>query len=347
MPTPQFTSNELQTAIFNISNLLSAGLLAADVFKEMQQLQNKHADYWKTASKQASNGQTLSTILRPILDDASHAAIHAAEYSGTLSEVLNALDLAMEEKKDIRKTLQTMFYPFGMLVTALGVFTLYLAFVVPSISKAAPNHGEEKSTLNIVADGLHNFLMNYSLHLLVGIIAFVFIIIYWLRDPDNRNTIFGTLDNTPVLGPATRDLFYGEWATHMAINTRAGVSILDSIHLTLKMLPAYYQPEIQDIANNVTRLGLATAANPNPKINAPRNKVPTLIVNAFRIADKTGEADVYFKKTGAALLTQGKKRIQSFVKILTPIIIIISAMLGAGSILPYFVQISDAFLRLN
>lgn len=347
MPTIELSADDLQNAIFNIANLLGAGLLAADVFKEMRQLQPKHADFWKDAAKQASDGQSLSVILRPILDDASHAAIHASENSGTLPEVFAALDLAMEEKREIRKILKSMFYPFGMLIAAIGVFVMYLAFVVPSISQLMPNPGGKKSTLNTIADNLHNFLVTYDIHLGLGAVISIALMIYWLRDPDNRSAIVATIDSIPVLGPAARDLYYGEWANHMAINTHAGVTILDSLYLTLKMMPLHYQPEIRAIANDSIRLGWAQAAAPKQEVNDPRNRVPFLLVNAFRLADKTGNTDIYFQKAGVALVTQGKKRVQNFVKTATFIIIPLSAMLGAGAILPYFMQIGETFSKLH
>lgn len=347
MSTLKLPADALQNAIFNIANLLGAGLLAADVFKEMQQLQPKYADFWKDAARQASDGQSLSVILRPILDDASHAAIHASENSGTLSEVFAALDLAMEEKREIRKTLQSMFYPFGMLVAAIGVFVMYLAFVVPSLSQLVPNSGANKSTLNTIADGLHEFLVTYDMHLGIGITAIIIFTIYWLRDPSNRNAIVATIDSLPLLGPAARDLYYGEWANHMAINTHAGVTIFDSLHLTLKMLPVHYQSEIRAIANDAVRLGWAQAAIPQQNVNDPRNRVPFLLVNAFRLADKTGNTDIYFQKAGGALITQGKKRVRNFVKTATFIITPLAAMLGAGAILPYFMQIGDTFSKLH
>lgn len=346
MPSP-FAPAALQNAIFNIANLLGAGLMAADVFKEMQQLQPKHADFWKSAAKQAANGQSLSITLRPILDDASYAAIHAAENSGTLPEVFTALEHAMEEKRLIRKTLFSMFYPFSMLIAAAGVFTMFLGFVIPALSNSLPNQGNQKSALNVIADSLHEFLLTYNMQIGISILASIAFIIYWLRNPDNRNTIIAMIDQIPVLGTAARDLYYGEWSNHMAINTRAGITILDAMRLTINMMPTHYHPEILAVANDATRVGLAQAASPKPNINDPRNRIPFLLVNAFRLADKTGTTDIYFKKAGIALITQGKKRVSNFVSTATFIIIPLSAILGAGAILPYFMQISDSFSKLH
>jgi type II secretory pathway component PulF len=341
----QFPINDLQYAISSLSNLISAGVMTADACREMQSLQPKHADYWKSAAKQSANGQALSETLRPILDAATYSAINAAENSGTLPEVFTALEKAMEENREIRKTLLSIIYPFAMLIAALCIFTMFLAFVVPSLASSMPSYGE-KSTLNTIADALHAFLVAYNWHIAVVIGSLIFVTVYWVKNPENRNTIVAMLDQVPLLGPATRDLYYGEWATHMAINTHAGITVLDAIKLTHKMMPAYYHPELLAIANDATRLGLATAATPKETLD-PRNRIPFLIANAFRFAERTGAADVHFQRAALALITQGKKRINIFVTTATNTIIPITAILGAGSILPYFMQIGESFSRLH
>ncbi|MEM8519086.1 type II secretion system F family protein [Janthinobacterium sp. CAN_S7] len=341
-----FTSSQLQYAISALSNLLGAGTTAADAMREMGQLQPKQAQFWQEAAKKSANGQSLSETLHPILDLATFSAINAAENSGTLPEVFAALEKAMEEKAVIRKTMRTIIYPFAMLIGAIGVFTMFLGFVVPNISRSMPSSNAEKSKLNVIADILHEFLVTYDIHLVIGITTTVICIIFWLRNPANRNRIVATLDNVPLLGSASRDLFYGEWAMHMAINTNAGITVLDAIHLTHKMLPTYYHPELLAVANDITRIGSAAAASKKSTTD-PRNKMPFLIVNAFRFAESTGIADKHFNRAANALIIQGKKRVEIFVAIATHVIIPVAASLAGGAMLPYFLQIGDSFSKIQ
>lgn len=342
----KFPANDLQYAISSLSNLLSVGIPSADAFREMQFLQPKQAEFWKQSSKLSANGQSLAETLKPILDTSTYAAIHAAENSGTLTEVFAALEKAMEEKRAIRKTMLSIVYPFGMLIAAIGVFLLFLAFVVPALSKSIPNGGE-KSSLNVIAESLHDFLVTYDMHIGIGVAIAVALLVHWLRNPDNRNTIVSMIDQIPLLGVATRDLYYGEWATHMAINTHAGITVIDAIKLTYKMMPAYYHPEVLAVARDATRIGLAAASSPTHGANDPRSKIPFLVANAFRFADRTGSTDIHFQRAGNALIVQGKKRIDLFVSVATSIIIPFAAIINAGAILPYFMQISDSISKLH
>lgn len=342
----KFSTHDLEYAIASLSNLIGAGVMTVDALREMQEIQPKYAVFWKTASKLAENGESLSESLRPILDVPTYSAITAAENSGTLTEVFSELVIAMQEKRAIRKTLLTMVYPFAMFIAAASVFTMFLGFVTPTLAKSMPYNDGQKSMLNTVADALHEFLVTYNWHLAIGITAAVAFFIYWLRDPNNRNTIVSILDKTPLIGAAIRDLIYGEWANHMSINTHAGITVLDAIQLTYKMMPAYYHPELLAVANDITRIGLA-AASSKKQNNDPRNRIPFLIVNAFRFSEKTGVSDTHFKNAATALITQGKQRVNVFVSMATNIIIPITAILGASAILPYFMQIGDSFAKMQ
>lgn len=341
-----FTLDQLQYAISSLANLLRAGVVTSEAFRELQYLQPKHAEFWRNAAQQSAKGNSLSNTLRPVIDNAMYAALNAAEFSGTLAVVLARLENAMEEQRAIRKTLRTMYYPFSMLFGAIGVFMLYLAFVVPSLANAMPSRRTTQSPLNIVANTLHDFLVTYAIHLGVITVAVIAFIVIWLRNPANRTTVVAFLDRLPVLGPATRDLYYGEWATHMAINTHAGITVLDAIQLTYVMLPTYYHPEILAVSKDITRVGQANAAAPRPG-NDVRNNLPFLVVNAFRFSEKTGIADVNFQSAANALIAQGKKRIERFVMTATNILTPVTAILGASAILPYFMQIASSFSNMH
>lgn len=345
-PMTRFTLDQLQYAISSLANLLRAGVITSEALRELQQLQPRHADFWGKAAEKAAKGDSLSSTMRPILDDAMYAAINAAELSGTLSVVFARLEKAMDEQRDIRRTLRTMYYPFAMLFGAVAVFTLYLAFVVPSLASAMPSKSKSPSTLNIVANALHDFLMAYYIHLGVATVAAVVFTVMWLRNPENRTTLISVFDRFPMLGSATRDLYYGEWATHMSINTHAGITVIDAIKLTYVMLPAFYHPEILAVSKDITRVGQANAAAARGT-NDPRNNLPFLIVNAFRFSEKTGVADVNFQFAADALITQGKKRIELFVKTATNILTPVTAILGASAILPYFMQVGSSFSNMH
>lgn len=339
--------DQLQYAIAALSNLLTSGISPADALREMQHLQPGYKAYWLNASQQAAHGTSLATILRPHLDEAMFAALQAAELSGSVTTVLSRLEKAMEDKKLVRKTIKSMGYPFAMLAGAIGVMMLYLAFVVPAFSRSMPARpGRPPSTLQVVGETLNRVLHNYWIHMAVAAAIAIVGAVVWLRDPANRNSLIAFFDRIPLLGPAARDLFYGEWATHMAINTHAGITVLEAIRLTDKILPGYYRVEVRAIAKDITRLGQADAAHPHGP-DDPRQKIPFAIINAFRLGERTGVTDMNFENAAKTLIAQGQLRINYFVNTANNIATPLAAMLGAGAMLPYFYQLIDSLSNVR
>lgn len=340
-------TDHLQYAITALSNLLKSGISPDEALREMQFLQPRHKDFWKQAAYQAERGTGMAAILRPLLDDAMYSAVHAAELSGTVITVLSRLEQAMEEKKEVRKTLRSMAYPFAMLLGACGVVLLYLAFVVPAFSRSvAPTSSSSPSTLQVVGGALHGILSNYWMHIMVGIVVMIGASLIWLRDPANRNSVLAIFDRVPLLGPAARDLFYGEWATHMAINTHAGITVLDAIRLTNNILPDYYRQEILAVAKDITRLGQAEATTPRSDSDI-RKRIPFMIVNAFRLSERTGVTDSNFETSARVLIAQGQLRIKLFVSTANNIATPAAALLGAGAMFPYFIQLTDTISQIR
>lgn len=341
------THEQIQYAIGSLRNLLNAGVVHSEALREMQYLQPRFAEFWADCSHHASRGRALSETLRPILDEATYGAIAAAEHTGTLEAVFSRLYDAMEERRQIRKLLRKMYYPLIALVGAVGVFILYVAFVVPTLSRSMARPGQkDTTTLTTITSTANEFFVAYWPHLTVFAVALIATAVLWLRDRENRNTILSILDRIPVLGPASRDLYYGEWATHMAINTHAGITVPDALTLTRSLLPAFYQPEILAVAKDITRIGQAAAAAPKEG-DDPRNRLPFLIVNAFRFADRTGIADTNFQAAAKALIEQGKLRIEQFVSTVENILVPLTAILGASAIIPYFMQMGNAFSHIR
>ncbi|OJW52266.1 MAG: hypothetical protein BGO63_15265 [Candidatus Accumulibacter sp. 66-26] len=337
----------LQYAITALSNLLRSGISPDEALREMQFLQPRYKDFWRHAAYQAARGTGMATILRPLLDEAMYSAVNAAELSGTVITVLARLEQAMEEKKEMRKTLKSMGYPFAMLFGACGVMLLYLAFVVPAFSRSvAPNSGNTPSTLQIVGSTLNSVISTYWVHILVGVVAMVGAGLLWLRDPANRNSILALFDRVPLLGAAARDLFYGEWATHMAINTHAGITVLEAIRLTSNILPDYYRQEVLAVAKDITRLGQAEATTPRSDADI-RKRIPFMIANAFRLSERTGVTDSNFETAARVLIAQGQMRIKLFVSTANNIATPAAALLGAGAMFPYFIQLTDTISQIR
>lgn len=342
-----FTPDQLQYAIGALRNLLQAGVMPSEALREMQHLQPRFAEFWADCSHHAARGRSLSAALRPVLDEATYSAIAAAEHTGTVEVVFSRLYDAMEERRQIRKLLRKMYYPIIAMLGAFGVLILYVAFVVPSLAQSMARPGQQQtSTLSKVTTAANEFFVGYWPHLSVIAVVSIAFAVLWLRDPENRNAILAILDRIPVLGPASRDLYYGEWATHMAINTHAGITVSDALALTRSLLPGYYQPEVLAVAKDITRLGQAAAASPKEG-DDPRNRLPFLVVNAFRFADRTGVADTNFQAAAKALIEQGKLRIELFVGTVENILVPLTAILGASAIVPYFMQMGSAFSHIR
>jgi type II secretory pathway component PulF len=338
---------ERQQIIQFLYNFQRAGIMIPDALREMQHLQPKFEDFWKAGAHEAANGHPLSKILTPLFDKATLTAIIAAETAGTLTEVLQDIGTNYEIETVIRNTFKKLLYPIAVVMVTLGVFLFFMIIVIPTLSRSLPGK-TEKNLIFQFSDYANSIYLQYGNQIGIGVLVIIAGFVIWLRDPDNRQTVIATLDRVPHVGEAMRDIFHGLWAKHVASSTRAGLTLLDTLRITCEILPRSYQPAIQAIARDATQRGFAVAADPKMQhAGDDRCRLPFFIVNAFRMAEKTGDSEQQFRNAAQALVEQGTCRVNNFVVAANNILMPAGAVLNVMAIMPYFLQIGTSMSSLH
>jgi type II secretory pathway component PulF len=338
---------DVRHALFFLGNLLHSGSIpAAEALAEMAKIQPKHTAFWEQATACAQQGFPLSHCLEPILPPSILSAFRAAETSGSINEVLALVEQSYITQETVMGALKSLIKPAAMILVGLGTFLFFSVIVVPSLTKTLPSTGHDP--LVQFTTLLNGLFVRYGD--LAGIALMIAVVgaTLWLRDPLNRQTIIGTAGSIPMLGPALTNLHFGLWAYHMAISTKAGLVVTDALRLSKTILPLYLQPAVQAIADDAVQYGLIGASDPTqrPATDA-RHKLPTFVLTAFRLSERTGETDKAFLSAGDSLVKQSVRQVLMFSKTASNIILPIAGLLIGSSILPYFTQLGSAMDHLH
>lgn len=337
---------EVRNALFFIGNFLQSGISIADALAEMAQIQPKHAEFWNAATRSAQNGFPLSHCLQEILSPATLSAFTAAEISGSLDSVLALIEQTYLTQEIVTKALKTLIKPSVMAVVGVAMFIFFSVVVIPPLTKTLPTVGHDP--LMQFTSMLNDLYVRYGDILGIGLVVTVIGIIIWFRIPENQQTAIGIVGSAPFIGPALTSLHFGLWAYHMATSAKAGIVVTDALRLTYRILPRYLQPTILKIADDTVQHGLIGASDPSKRsADDPRQLLPRFIITAFRMAERTGDADRAFLSAGNGLVKQSVRQILIFSEAANNIILPIAAALIGSSILPYFTQIGNALDNLH
>ena len=115
------------------------------------------------------------------------AMVRAGEHAGFLGPVLQQLaDYTEQRQYTNQKLSNAMIYPIILTAVAVGVVGLLMAFVVPKLVGIFAHSQRELPLLTRGLIGVSEFIQNYGVWVVVGLIVAVILFRRWLRDPRRR-----------------------------------------------------------------------------------------------------------------------------------------------------------------
>lgn len=319
---------ELKHALLFLRSLFMTGLSPAEALDEIAVLQPKRADFWRNAANHCRGGKPLHEYLRTRWPANLVSPIQIAETSGRLDDVLAGMEKTLQQQIDTRKLLKKMILPIAIAAGGIGAAIFFISYVIPMmVGKIRFNREPAivsfaKAAQIMVSD--YGYLALGSLIAVIGLTLFK-----WREDEEFRATLLAHLNNIPVIGWATRWLWFSVWANYAAIMMRADIAITDPMfRTTLGTLPPHLRPSIQAVIAQIDRgQSLSNAVTPGKLVDDPRHQLPIHIRNAFRMTDRSGQGGKQFQLASQTLFEPGSEVLSVAIVTINQAMMMLSAML--------------------
>jgi general secretion pathway protein F len=181
-------------------------------------------------------GHTLADGLSDfpaVFPELYRATVAAGEQSGHLDTVLERLADYTESREQLRsRTINAMLYPVLLFVVCVAIVAMLLTFVVPKIVKQFES---SKAELPILTKGLiaiSDFLRDWGLLLLGGIIVAIVLFVRWLRDAGARRRFHAFLLRVPLFGKVVRGSNTARFARTFSTLTSSAVPVLEALRIS-------------------------------------------------------------------------------------------------------------------
>lgn len=331
---------ELKLGIMFLRSLYATGLSPTEALDELSRLQPHHADFWRGAARHTKTGKPLHTYLENRWPESLVSPIRIAEISGRLQEVFQGMEHALQQQIESQKLTTKIYYPIGVLVAGIAVAIFFITTVIPAmIGKMRFVNAPAIVTFSKWAQ---SFFADYGLFLLIGIITAVILAFWkWQQDDQLKTAVFKIINVTPVLGWATRWLWFSTWAKYVAIMIRADIPFSEIFRKTAKTLPIHLQDAVISIAIQLERgQGLTQSATPTKEVTDPRHLLPIHIINAFRMTDRAGRGAEQFDLASETLFEPGKAMLENSINTINNVAMLISGAFTVVPMLMYFQSIA-------
>lgn len=201
-------------------------------------------------------GYTLSDSMAEyphIFDQLFRAMVAAGEKSGHLDTVLNRLADYTENRQHMRSKLQqAMIYPTMLTLVAVAVVSFLLATVVPKIVDQFVQMGQELPTVTEVLLAASDFVQNWGLAVVIGLVCLFALLKAALRRPDFRLKWDRWVMHLPVIGKVARGLNTSRFARTLSICTSSAIPLLEGMKVASDVMTnTWVNQQVREAADKV------------------------------------------------------------------------------------------------
>lgn len=297
---PGFSTAELALVTRQLATLVASALpldeclqAAAEQTRKAKvktillQVRSKVAEGYTLASGMGQFPQAFGEMYR--------AMVHAGEQAGQLAPVLEQLADYTENRQHTAQKLQmALIYPFVLVAVAIAVVTALMVFVVPELVGIFAHTKKNLPPLTVGLIATSDFLRDWGIYLLIGIVAFLFVARSLLRDPGRQLGWHGLLLRIPGLGGILVGIDTARFASTLSILMASGVPLLDALRIAEAVMSNRH---LQQAAKSVaTRVQEGSSLN---KALAEGDIFPPMMVHMVASGEASGELEDMLGRSAA------------------------------------------------
>lgn len=258
-----------------------------------------------------------------VFDHLFRSMVAAGEKSGHLDSVLNRLADYTEQRQHMRsQIMMASIYPVVMLVIALAVVAILLAFVVPKITEQFIHMGQQLPFLTLLIIASSDFIKSYGLLLVFAVMLLVIVVQKLLKNPQRRLAYDKKLLQVPVIGRISKGVNTARFARTLAIMNASGVPLLEGMRISGEVLGnSYMKVAVADASARVREGTSLRNALEQTKL------FPPMMLHMIASGEKSGQLDAMLERAANSLDKEFETTITVSMEIFKPAIVIILAVL--------------------
>ena len=301
----------------------------------------------QSISLEVNQGISLGEALRrwpKVFDKLSIAMVEAGEAGGVLDESLKRLAKLLEDNAKLQNQLKgAMGYPVAVLFIAISVFLGMTIFIIPTFAGIFDGLGAELPWFTQMMVDLSNLLRStFSLYLVLGLIAGVFLFGKFYATPIGRRRVDALVLKLPLFGELIQKTATAQFSRTFSSLTRAGVPILMSL----------------DIVREITSNSIISDAISNSRQDVLQgiplsvalgrmNVFPDMSISMLSIGEETGEMDAMLSKVADFYEDEVEATVKALTSMLEPAMIVLVGGIVASILLAMYLPMFSVFDQIK
>ncbi len=333
---------DIHVAARQLSTLLGAGIpLVQSLSSLIDQTANPSLKMIFAQIKDAVNeGNSLSNALSDhprIFSKIFINMVKAGEASGSLDIVLERLAEFGESQETIKARLKAaMVYPILMAIVGTCVVILLVTFIVPNIAKVFEDTKQALPLPTTLLINCSDFLKNYWWIVFLMIIAFIFLIKYFLTKPKGRHLWDKLKLTLPLLGPLNTRIAAARFGRTLASLLSSGVPLITSLHIVKNILNNVLLVDVLDNASEELEKGRSFS-----HILKQSPWFSPMLVQMIAVGEQSGTLENMLEKVADNYEREVEFKIMAMTSLIEPLMILAMGLVVSFIIISVLLPILD------
>ncbi|HEC19631.1 MAG TPA: type II secretion system protein GspF [Gammaproteobacteria bacterium] len=272
-----------------------------------------------------------------VFSDLFRSTVAAGEQSGHLEVVFERLADYTENRQHLSMQIKkAVIYPTILVLVALLVVGVLLAYVVPKVVQVFDNIGQELPLLTRVLIATSEFVQNYWLMILSAVLVLLVGFFYLLRYPAFRFAVHKIMLRLPLVSRLVRGLETARFARTFSILVASGVPVLDGMRISAQVMNNLPMREAVGAAAKKVREGsgiyLALESS---------GYFPPMTVNLIASGEAGGNLQEMLERAAAAQEREMESLISIALSLLEPLLLVSMALIVLFIVLAILLPIFD------
>ncbi|MGB5351999.1 MAG: type II secretion system inner membrane protein GspF [Woeseia sp.] len=249
------------------------------------------------------------------------ATVSAGEQSGHLDAVLERLAEFTEARQILQQQVRNaMIYPIALVVTAVGIISFMLAYVVPKVVYVFESYNQQLPLLTRIMISSSDFLRDHWLLLIISIIAVIYGLRKLLEKEGPKRRYHHLLLNLPIVSRLTRGINTARFTQTLSILAGSGVPILESLRIAAQVVANVPMREAVEEASLRIREGAMIS-----KSLAASRLFPPMTTHLIASGEAGGRLEEMLGRAAANQEREVDSLIATLLGIMQPLLVIVMA----------------------
>ncbi|MEM6912094.1 MAG: type II secretion system F family protein [Verrucomicrobiota bacterium] len=311
-----------------LSDMLQAGLQLEPALRAMENRKelSELSHVTRTLRSEVRDGSSFSAALRkasPSFGPLYCSLAAAGEVSGALGVMLRRQAQYLAALAELQnKMVGALIYPAFLIVIGIGVLFLFQSFLIPQLLELLASTGGELPWGAKLVMGLSGFLAAIWLPVLVLTVVGVVGFLQWVKKTENQKKWDEFKLKLPLAGPIMQSRIFVQFLETLANLVSNGLPLLRALELVRDATTNLFYRSRLDQA--ILLVGDGTALT---RALSRVGGFPDLMQDMLHVGEQTGDLPTALRRSAQRYDSELSKRISRMTALITPIVLIVMAVL--------------------